>query len=270
MKLSKTLVIFFSSSLLALTACGTSTIGGGSGGGGNGGGSGGTNTGGGSGDGLCNGAPSPLSCTDTSCPDGYTCADDPDPTTCHPSHCACEADGWACTADCGFGGRTCVKGGPTDCSTLTAFDKDCAVDADCVTKLHQINCCGTREAVGINESGSAAFDALEATCAAQFPGCGCAQQATTAEDGHNMPDFSEAIPVACVAGQCKTFIPAAQLCNGAPSPESCGGNSCPDGWTCTPDPDPSTCHPSGCTCSADGWVCDESCGQNGSTCVKGL
>jgi hypothetical protein len=272
MKLSHSLAILFSSSLLALTACGTSTIGGGSGAGGSGGnGSGaGNNEGGATLAGVCNGEPSPVSCTDTSCPEGYTCVMDADPTTCHSSSCTCEGTGWVCTDDCGMGGRTCVKGNPTDCSLLGSFDKDCSADSDCVTKLHQVNCCGTRQAVGINASGSAAFDALEATCAAQFPGCGCAQQPTTAEDGHNRPDYSDNIPVACVAGKCTTFIPEAQLCNGVPSPVSCGGSSCPTGWICMADPDPANCHPSACVCGASGWSCDKDCQMNGSTCLMPL
>jgi len=260
MKLSNTLALLFSASLLTLTACGSSTIGGG-GGGGNGGGNGG---------GMCDGAPSPLSCTDTSCPDGYTCVADADPSTCHPSNCSCDPQGWVCTADCGMGGSTCVKDGGVDCSGDVLWNNGCTADADCVTKLHQIDCCGTMKAIGLNKSESAAFDALEAQCAATSPACGCASQVTTAEDGHSLPGWSSDFPVACKAGQCMTYSPAATLCNGVPSPESCNDKSCPDGFTCTPDPDPTTCHPSGCACDVNGWTCTADCGQNGSTCMKGL
>lgn len=277
MKLSNTLAILFSSSLLALAACGTSTIGGGSGAGGSG--SGGTGAGAGPTGLTCNGAPSPLSCAaDSACPAGYRCVEDADPTTCHPSHCSCTADGWACTADCGMGGRSCVEGGPpvpVDCSgagpnDFPAFDKSCTADSECVAKLHQINCCGTLVAIGINASGSAAFDAAEATCQGQYPACGCAQMPTTAEDGKTLADYGSDFPVVCKAGQCTTYSPDAALCNGAPSPVNCNDKSCPDGFTCTLDPDPTTCHPSDCTCENGAWGCSKDCQTGGSTCVKGL
>jgi hypothetical protein len=60
--------------------------------------------------GLCGGQPSSVSCTANSCPPGYICVKDADPTTCHSSSCACTANGWACTADCGMNGSSCVKG----------------------------------------------------------------------------------------------------------------------------------------------------------------
>jgi hypothetical protein len=261
MKLSSTLAILFSSSLLALTACGTSVIGGG----GDGGSGGGTTSSGGSAGGLCNGVPSALSCTDTSCPDGYTCVTDPDPTTCHSSSCTCEAQGWACTDDCAQNGRSCVKL-PADCSMFPSFDKSCSTDSDCVAKLHQVNCCGTRVSIGINVSQSAAFDVTEAACAAQFPACGCAEQATTGEDGKTMPDYSDSFPVACKAGQCTTYGAGAVLCNGQPPPVGCNDQSCPDGYTCVPDTGTPPCHSSGCVCGPQGWMCTPDCSGASGTC----
>lgn len=101
---SPSLRAILSTSILALAACGTSTLGGG--GTGAESGTGGGSTGGGD---LCNGEPSPVSCAQAGCPDGYACVEDSDPTVCHPSQCSCDpTNGWACTADCGMGGSSCV------------------------------------------------------------------------------------------------------------------------------------------------------------------
>jgi hypothetical protein len=113
----------------------------------------------------------------------------------------------------GGGGNTGSGGGVTgvDCGgvsgTFPTFDKTCAADADCVKKFHQINCCGTQAAIGVSASASAAFDAAEATCESQYPGCGCAQAPTTAEDGKTATSGNDQIQVACMSGQCMTFIP---------------------------------------------------------------
>jgi hypothetical protein len=102
-------------------------------------------------------------------------------------------------------------GAAIDCSgtgeaSFPTFDKTCAQAADCVLKFHMINCCGTRNAIGINHNESAAFDAAEATCDAQYPGCGCAQGPTTAEDG-KMAQDEGMIKVDCPSGQCSSYVP---------------------------------------------------------------
>ena len=74
-------------------------------------------------------------------------------------------------ADDGGGGRAC-EGFPTD------FERGCGADANCVVGLHQIDCCGTLFATGINHSERDRFDTAEATCRASYPACGCAAGAT--------------------------------------------------------------------------------------------
>jgi hypothetical protein len=209
----KTFGLLVSSMLLALTACGSSTLGG-NGGSGNTGntGTGATDTGG-SGTGGSGGA----------------------------------------TLDCAM--------------SFPTFDKTCTADTDCVTKLHQINCCGTQKAIGVAKSDSASFDSIEAAC--DWPKCGCATMPTEAEDGTTSASFGDAIPVACKAGQCTTYIPNG-LCKDVPAPLNCEVSGCPEGWTCTKDPDPTTCHSSACQCSDQGWQCTSDCGTNGSSCMKGL
>ena len=118
---------------------------------------------------LCNGVPNPESCAGQGCPAGYDCVPDTDPNVCHSSVCACQSEGWTCTADCGFGGSTCLPSGAT--------------------------------------------------------------------------------------------------CKGEPSPVSCTATSCPAGYACVKDSDPNTCHPSTCACDSNGWACTDDCGFGGSTCL---
>jgi hypothetical protein len=124
------------------------------------------------------------------------------------------AGGGASSGSSGAGGGASSgssSGGATVQCTATppvfpAFDKSCATPADCVIKLHMINCCGTQIAIGINASQSAAFDQAEALCDAMYPGCGCAQGPTKADDGKEATDISM-IKVDCKAGACSTYIP---------------------------------------------------------------
>lgn len=234
MNFQRSLFIFLAStSLFAITACGSSTIGGG---GGSDGGTGGT---GGDTAGLCNGEPSPLSCTPGSCPTGFTCVVDADPETCHPSGCGCEAEGWLCTADCGMGGSSCVPddGGTTGLcngvpSSESCTEGSCPAGYTCVT------------------------DADPTTCHSSSCSCAAEGWVCTADCGTE--------GASCVADA------AAPVCNGVPSPVSCTETGCPADFVCTPDPDPNTCHPSSCSCSAQGWACTDDCGLGGSTCMKGL
>jgi hypothetical protein len=113
----------------------------------------------------------------------------------------------------GSGGGTAGSGGSggteVQCTgekpVFPAFDKTCAAAADCALVFHQINCCGTRVALGISSAESAAFGAAEATCEAQYPGCGCAQQPTVAEDGKSADE--SLIQVDCLSGSCGSFVP---------------------------------------------------------------
>jgi hypothetical protein len=61
--------------------------------------------------------------------------------------------------------------------------KTCHSDADCVIDQEETDCCGTILYVGVASSSSGMFDACEAAWAAHFPGCGCASNKTSTEDG---------------------------------------------------------------------------------------
>jgi len=110
------------------------------------------------------------------------------------------------TSSGGSGGSGAIDCSKTGAGAFPDFDKTCAAAADCVLKFHQINCCGTRDAIGINKDQGAAFDAAEMTCEMQYPGCGCAQQPTTAEDGKTAQDESM-IMVDCKSGKCSSYVP---------------------------------------------------------------
>ena len=86
--------------------------------------------------------------------------------------------------------------------------KSCSSDGDCFAAIHQINCCGTQVAYGLNTSVKTAFVAAESTCRAQYPGCGCAQYMTMAEDGYSAFD-SAVFTAHCQAGLCRSAVASA-------------------------------------------------------------
>jgi hypothetical protein len=90
--------------------------------------------------------------------------------------------------------------------TFPTFDKTCEQATDCFIALHTISCCGTQAAIGISIVERDRFDADEARCDAQYPGCGCAQGPTQAEDGRTAIDNSQ-IVVKCTSRQCVTSVP---------------------------------------------------------------
>lgn len=86
--------------------------------------------------------------------------------------------------------------------TFPTYSKECGSDGDCAIGEHQLNCCGTKLAIGLSKSAQAAFEADEQVCESQYPGCGCAQFPTQAEDGK-----TGAIAVHCIDTQCMTYAP---------------------------------------------------------------
>lgn len=123
--------------------------------------------------------------------------------------CSCLPQGdVACTL------RACIAtgdGGDTVMCTATpavfpTFDKRCTLPADCVTVLHQTNCCGSAKAIGIVTSEKGRFDRDEQICDAMYPKCGCPTLPPVAEDGKSSTGGND-IAVACKAGSCMTFIP---------------------------------------------------------------
>ncbi len=102
-----------------------------------------------------------------------------------------------------------ADGGPlSSCNFVNQLDRGCTSDTDCVVGIHQTDCCGNTAAIGMNRT-EARFDALESTCQASYPGCGCASGPTRTDSGETAFD-SMSIQVACVSGgptrSCLTFV----------------------------------------------------------------
>src|SRR5579883_3319217 len=136
----------------------------------------------------------------------------PSPDGCNT--CSCTAEGAvACTA------RACAGDGgppPGDAGmdvvmcwgatrSFPTFDKHCNGPADCAFGLHQVDCCGSRHAIGFNQAEGARFHADEAICEGMYPGCGCAEAPTLAEDGKTSITGTD-IAVDCKMGACQTYI----------------------------------------------------------------
>ncbi len=83
--------------------------------------------------------------------------------------------------------------------------KGCTIDDECFAAFHQINCCGTKVAYGLNKSAMGVFQAYESVCDGQYPKCGCAQFQTQAEDGNSSFTYED-FQATCVAGKCLTSV----------------------------------------------------------------
>lgn len=112
-------------------------------------------------------------------------------------------DGGACVE-----GPVACKSGPlcgADGAVFPDFDDSCTADADCAVVFHQVNCCGTNAAWGVNVSEVADFQAAEAICVEEYPKCGCATFPTTADDGKSTW-YEKNFVAACQEGACKTSV----------------------------------------------------------------
>jgi hypothetical protein len=92
--------------------------------------------------------------------------------------------------------------------------KTCQADSDCAIEQEQSDCCGTILYVGVSTNSVAAFSACEAAWVAHFPGCGCASNKTSTEDGKTSTIGSDAgaPAVHCIdftmsGGICQTYTP---------------------------------------------------------------
>ena len=163
-------------------------------------GSGGAATGGAGGAGggssnLCGGVPClPTRCAGIGCGPAVCCPGASGPvcihgaTTCPESDAGTQRESLACWS----------QSGSAD------FAKGCAKAADCFVAKHYAGCCHI-EAVGLNASDQAAFDAFEQTCGGAPP-CGCCCDRVTTEDG-TIAASGGSITLDCVAGLCATRSP---------------------------------------------------------------
>jgi hypothetical protein len=100
---------------------------------------------------------------------------------------------------CHWDVSTCPE---TACGKVEAYARKCASKSDCTFGLHQINCCGSKHAIGYNIGSSATFAADEKACDASYPGCGCAENLTVDDSGNKGIEFA----VDCVSGACTTYV----------------------------------------------------------------
>lgn len=126
---------------------------------------------------------------------------------------ACSSAGTATSdagADSGGSGGSGGGGDTVACNaspqTWPAFERGCTDTPSCVIAKHMIDCCGTILATGINHAELARFNADEAACESQYPGCGCASQGTLVDTGATVMDPTT-IQVECRSGTCTTFAP---------------------------------------------------------------
>ena len=101
-------------------------------------------------------------------------------------------------------GRDGFPGACTPDGGFPNFQKGCGTIANCIIKLHQIDCCGSAIAIGINHGEFAAFDAAEAEWRNSCPKCGCPAMATLAENGKT--GLNADVKVACDNGVCRTSL----------------------------------------------------------------
>jgi hypothetical protein len=153
------------------------------------------------GDGICVacGNPGERCCTGAGC-NGGCC--DPQGITCVAHGSMCSTGGACANNTCGTATQNMCGGG----ATFPDFAKGCDTNAGCVVALHQVDCCGSKDAIGIALAQQAAFTTAEATWDSTCPACRCAPQPTTAEDGRMCA--SNAVTVACDNNHmCRTACP---------------------------------------------------------------
>jgi hypothetical protein len=118
---------------------------------------------------------------------------------------ACSASTFP-TADAGVADDASAEGGfPGGCGFdggFPGFVKGCSAQAGCVFKLHQVDCCGSLIAIGINHSDALLFDQAELAWRNACPVCKCPPKPTMAEDGNT--GLSSAVKVNCESQVCKT------------------------------------------------------------------
>ena len=124
-------------------------------------------------------------------------------------------------------GDTSVSDVPVDpCEDIGPHNTACTEPSDCRLVFHQVDCCGSQEALGINESEATQYQQLENMCVASEPTCDCIPEETVAQDGNSGPGYR--IAVDCVGGQCESYVPE-DPCLGIPEDF---GKTCVDATDC--------------------------------------
>lgn len=95
------------------------------------------------------------------------------------------------------------------CDFFDGLERGCGTDMNCGVVTHQVDCCGTEIARGVNHAEVTRFGMLEPACRASYPACGCAAQPTMTDSGEVVTDPGS-VQVACVAqgpeNVCMTYV----------------------------------------------------------------
>lgn len=120
-------------------------------------------------------------------------------------------------------GDTAATDAGANCDFIEAYDDACSVDEDCGLVFHQIDCCGSQAALGIDSEQVTQFNETEAACVDPAL-CDCIPSPTNTQDGN--AGSHEHIEVACLGGQCRSRI-SPSICEGIPEDfsKSCSQNS---------------------------------------------
>jgi hypothetical protein len=90
----------------------------------------------------------------------------------------------------------------TNGSTFPTFERGCTNSTSCSFGVHQLNCCGSTQAIGFNHSQRDAFDMAEANWRLGCPACGCA--AAPLIDDQGVTCTTADPTVSCDSGMCHT------------------------------------------------------------------
>ena len=93
----------------------------------------------------------------------------------------------------------------SDPASFPTFGKGCTIDANCSFGLHQLDCCGSLGAIGINHAFKGDFTATEDAYRKTCSVCDCLPMDTRTESGVSTNDATK-IAVRCDVGLCKTYV----------------------------------------------------------------
>ncbi len=87
---------------------------------------------------------------------------------------------------------------------------------NCVIQLHQSDCCGARDANGINHGARDTLCPAEASCVAMYPTADCVDATITTDTGETTTVEANVRLRLTAAGICETFVCTSDPCRSAP------------------------------------------------------
>jgi hypothetical protein len=106
--------------------------------------------------------------------------------------------------------------------TLAAAPRDATNLTNCVIQMHELDCCGTRAAYGINHGGRTTLCPAEMTCVASYPTPPPCTNATITTDTGEKTTNEADVKLRCVpvvggaTCKCETFVCVTDVCRAAP------------------------------------------------------